>query len=85
MLSESLLFHLSRSDWLRILGPFPVLHVDDPVTLVAIAVTVTLWRKCRSNSFPRPIKVSAVVTAWGVGHFREHFSEIKRRHEGERS
>lgn len=45
----------------------------------------TLWRQCKSKNFPRPIKVSAGVTAWRVGDIRQHFSEIERKHEGERS
>ena len=31
----------------------------------------SLWRKCRSNQFPQPIKISPGVTAWRVGQIRE--------------
>jgi predicted DNA-binding transcriptional regulator AlpA len=31
----------------------------------------TLWRKCRSNQFPSPIRVSTQVTAWRAGDIRE--------------
>ncbi len=31
----------------------------------------TLWRKCRSNQFPAPIRVSAQVTAWRAGDIRD--------------
>ena len=44
----------------------------------------TLWRHCRNNEFPRPIKVSAGVTAWRVGDIRQYLSEIERRHQGGR-
>ena len=31
----------------------------------------TLWRKCKANQFPAPIKVSASITAWRVGEIRD--------------
>lgn len=31
----------------------------------------TLWRMCRDNRFPRPIRVSEAITAWRVGDIRE--------------
>ena len=31
----------------------------------------SLWRKCRSNQFPQPIKISPGVTAWRVREIRE--------------
>jgi len=31
----------------------------------------TLWRKCKTGSFPKPIKLSQRVTAWRVGEVRE--------------
>ncbi len=36
----------------------------------------TLWRKCRLREFPRPVKVSAGITAWRVGDLRQHFSQL---------
>jgi predicted DNA-binding transcriptional regulator AlpA len=36
----------------------------------------TLWRKCRTNEFPRPLKISAGVTAWRVGDIRKHLAQI---------
>jgi len=35
----------------------------------------TIWRKCRSNEFPKPIKVSKGITAWKVGHIRAWLNE----------
>ena len=31
----------------------------------------TIWRKCRSNEFPQPIRVSKGITAWRVGDLRD--------------
>jgi prophage regulatory protein len=31
----------------------------------------SLWRKCRSNSFPQPIKISPGITAWRIRDVRE--------------
>jgi len=36
----------------------------------------TLWRKCRANEFPRPIKISAGITAWRVGDIRKYLSGL---------
>lgn len=36
----------------------------------------TLWRRCRSNDFPRPIKVSPGVTAWRVGDVRRYLKNV---------
>jgi prophage regulatory protein len=30
----------------------------------------TLWRKVKDGSFPKPVKLSARVTAWNVGDIR---------------
>lgn len=30
----------------------------------------TVWRKVKQHQFPRPIKVSAQITAWRVGDIR---------------
>ena len=38
----------------------------------------TLWRRCRSNDFPRPIKVSPGVTAWRVGDVRRYLKTVGR-------
>lgn len=44
-------------------------------TLIASGVVPfsasTLWRKCRSNQFPSPIRVSTQVTAWRAGDIRD--------------
>jgi len=31
----------------------------------------TLWRKCNSGEFPKPVKLSERVTAWNVGLVRQ--------------
>lgn len=36
----------------------------------------TIWRKCRSGEFPKPIKVSAGITAWRVGEIRDYLANI---------
>jgi hypothetical protein len=84
MSAESLVLHMSRSGELRSFDPSPVTHFYDPVPLVVIAVGTTLWRQCRSNNFPRFIKVSAGVTALRVGDIRRHFYEIEHLHQGGR-
>ncbi len=43
--------------------------------LVPFSAT-TLWRKCRANEFPRPIKISAGITAWRVGDIRKYLSDL---------
>jgi predicted DNA-binding transcriptional regulator AlpA len=30
----------------------------------------TLWRRCKAGDFPKPIKLSAGITAWKVGEVR---------------
>lgn len=32
--------------------------------------SATLWRKCKSGAFPKPVKLSERVTAWRVGDVR---------------
>ena len=32
--------------------------------------SATLWRKCKSGEFPKPVKLSERVTAWEVGEVR---------------
>jgi predicted DNA-binding transcriptional regulator AlpA len=32
--------------------------------------SATLWRMCKSGKFPKPVKLSARVTAWNVGLIR---------------
>jgi prophage regulatory protein len=39
----------------------------------------TIWRKCRSNEFPQPIKVSKGVTAWVVSDVRKYLQDISQR------
>jgi prophage regulatory protein len=36
----------------------------------------TIWRKCRIDEFPKPIKVSRGITAWRVGDIRKHLADI---------
>lgn len=31
----------------------------------------TLWRKCKTGQFPKPVKLSERVTAWRVGDVRQ--------------
>lgn len=33
--------------------------------------SATLWRKCKSGDFPKPVKLSERVTAWEVGAVRQ--------------
>lgn len=33
--------------------------------------SATLWRKCQSGQFPRPLKLSERVTAWRVSDVRD--------------
>lgn len=35
----------------------------------------TLWRKVKEGTFPKPIKLSARVTAWNVGDVRAWINE----------
>lgn len=32
--------------------------------------SATLWRKCKTGQFPKPVKLSERVTAWNVGAVR---------------
>jgi len=32
--------------------------------------SATLWRKCKAGEFPKPVRLSARVTAWNVGEVR---------------
>lgn len=32
--------------------------------------SATLWRKCKTGEFPKPVKLSERVTAWEVGAVR---------------
>jgi len=43
--------------------------------VVPFSIT-TIWRKCRSNEFPKPHKVSKGITAWRVGDIRGYLLEI---------
>ena len=36
----------------------------------------TIWRKCRSNEFPKPTKISQGITAWRVGDIRKYLQDI---------
>lgn len=39
----------------------------------------TLWRRCRSNDFPRPIRVSSGITAWKVGDIRAYLEALSSK------
>jgi len=47
--------------------------VQSPATPTALLPfsAATLWRKVKSGTFPKPIKLSERVTAWPVGAVRE--------------
>ena len=36
----------------------------------------TIWRRCRSGEFPKPIKVSPGITAWQVGSIRKYLKDV---------
>jgi len=36
--------------------------------------SATLWRRCRSGQFPKPVKLSERITAWRVGEVRAWLS-----------
>ncbi|MCU6498916.1 AlpA family phage regulatory protein [Rugamonas sp. A1-17] len=40
------------------------------VLLIASFSATTLWRKCRSGQFPKPVRLSANVSAWRVEDVR---------------
>lgn len=42
----------------------------------------TLWRRCRSNDFPRPIRVSPGITAWKVGDIRAYLEALSKPTKG---
>jgi prophage regulatory protein len=42
----------------------------------------TIWRKCRRGEFPRPIKVSAGITAWRVGDIRQYLLTVSNSKQG---
>jgi predicted DNA-binding transcriptional regulator AlpA len=31
-----------------------------------------LWRKCKAGDFPKPVKLSQLVSAWNVGDIRQY-------------
>lgn len=37
--------------------------------------SATLWRKCKSGQFPKPVKLSERVTAWRVGDIRQFLQD----------
>lgn len=37
--------------------------------------SATLWRKCKAGSFPKPVRLSARVTAWRVSSIRAWLQE----------
>ena len=39
----------------------------------------TLWRKCKTGQFPKPVKLSERVTAWRVGDVREFLAVQAQR------
>lgn len=44
--------------------------------------TSTLWRRCRNNEFPCPIKVSTGITAWRVGEVRRYLAQVGQNKRG---
>lgn len=42
----------------------------------------TLWRRCRSNDFPKPIRVSPGITVWRVGDIRAYLEGIGKSSKG---
>lgn len=44
--------------------------------------TSTLWRRCRNNEFPQPIKVSTGITAWRVGEVRRYLAQVGQNERG---
>lgn len=46
-------------------------YIRQPQVLEVVPFSAaTLWRKCGSGDFPRPIKLSERVTAWNAGLVR---------------
>ena len=37
--------------------------------------SATLWRKCKTGDFPRPVKLSERVSAWQLGEVRAWLKE----------
>ena len=44
---------------------------DKLIPAVVPFSSATLWRKCKSGDFPKPVKLSERITAWEVGAGRE--------------
>jgi prophage regulatory protein len=42
----------------------------------------TLRRKCQTNDFPHPIKISKGISAWRVGDIRKHLAQISVTKDG---
>ena len=36
----------------------------------------TVWRKAKNGQLPKPVKLSAGVTAWSVGALRQHYARL---------
>jgi prophage regulatory protein len=50
----------------------PTGFMREPQVLEIVPVShSTLWRKCKAGEFPKPVKLSKMVTAWRVGDVRE--------------
>lgn len=43
----------------------------------------TIWRKCRTNEFPKPHKVSKGITAFRVGDIRKYLADLSKREFGD--
>ena len=57
-----------------IFGALPVTGYIRQAQLIPIILPfsgATLWRKVKSGEFPKPVKLSARVTAWRVEDVRE--------------
>ena len=45
--------------------------------------SATLWRKVNDGSFPKPVKLSARVTAWRVSEVRSFLEAVGSKSKGE--
>jgi prophage regulatory protein len=47
--------------------------------------SATLWRRVNDGSFPKPVKLSARVTAWRVGEIRKYLETVGTKPMGDAS
>ncbi len=68
------------SESLQPLGALPATGYLRQSQLIPVIVpfsSATLWRKCKSGEFPKPVKLSERVTAWRVEDIREWMAARK--------